>query len=186
MPAHPLIAPEREEIRAGIERGETDGQIGDRLGRHRSTINSEINRNGGRAGYSAVAAQARADEHRQRPKEPKLAADPVLAAHVTARLEAKDSPMTISIELARGTHGITASISHECIYGAVYAHGKRGLPPGLHHGLHRRRRCRKHRRSPGEALPAKTSPLGLVQPDRAPGRRWRMPSALRSVTSKAT
>ena len=160
MPAHPLIAPEREEIRAGIERGETDGQIGDRLGRHRSTINSEINRNGGRAGYSAVAAQARADEHRQRPKEPKLAADPVLAAHVTARLEAKDSPMTISIELARGTHGITASISHECIYGAVYAHGKRGLPPGLHHGLHRRRRCRKHRRSPGEALPAKTSPLG--------------------------
>jgi len=36
----------------------------------------------------------------------------VLAAHVTERLEAKDSPMTISIELAHGTHGLVASLSH--------------------------------------------------------------------------
>ena len=90
MPAHPLIAHEREEIRAGIERGETDGQIGARLGRHRTTINAEINRNGGRDAYSATAAQARADRQRHRPKVPKLAADPTLAAHVAARLKAKD------------------------------------------------------------------------------------------------
>ena len=33
----------------------------------------------------------------------------MFAAHVTARLEAKDSSMMISIEFARGVHGITAT-----------------------------------------------------------------------------
>lgn len=159
MPAESLTAFEREEIRAGIERGEPDHVIADRLGRHRTTINVEVNRNGGRAGYTATAAQRRADQQRRRPKTPKLAADPVLAAHVTARLEAKDSPMTISRELAAGTHGVTASVSHECIYQAVYAHGARGLRAGLHEGLHRRRRCRKHRVF-GPPAP-NTSPLGV-------------------------
>lgn len=160
MPVEPLTASEREEIRAGICRGETDTEIARRLGRHRCTIGREIGRNSGRAGYTATGAQGRADAQRPRPKDPKLVADPALAAHVTARLVAKDSPMTISIELARGTHGVTAQVSHECIYKAIYAHGRRGLRAGLHLGLHRRRRCRKHRLSPGEA-PAKPSALGL-------------------------
>ena len=158
MPALPLTMLEREEIRVGIERGESDTQIAGRLGRHRCTINTEINRDGGRGGYSAVAAQSRADRARGRAKVPRLVADPVLAAHVTRRLEARDSPMTISIELARGVHGIAASISHECIYQAIYAHGRRGLRRGLHIGLHRRRRCRK-RRTPGPEH-AKAGPLG--------------------------
>lgn len=159
MPALPLTMREREEIRVGIERRKTDSQIGDRLGRHRCTINAEISRNGGRGGYVAVAAQSRADGERGRTKIPRLVADPVLAAHVTARLEAKDSPMTISIELARGVHDITASISHESIYRAVYAHGRRGLRRGLHTGLHRRRRCRKHRQTP-DTEPVTAGPLG--------------------------
>ena len=95
---------------------------------------------------AATTAQARADSERVRPKTPLLVADTALAEHVEARLRAKDSPMTISIELARGVHGICAAVSHETIYQAVYAHGRRGLPAGLHTGLHtglhRRRRCR--------------------------------------------
>jgi transposase, IS30 family len=158
MPARPLSAPEREEVRVWIERGETDAEISTRLDRHRSTVNAEIARNGGRGVYSGTAAQGRADAQRSRPKVPKLVADRALAAHVEVRLEAKDSPMTISIELARGAHGIVASLSHECIYQGVYAHGTRGLRRGLHAGLHRARRCRKHRRPGGEA--AKASPLG--------------------------
>lgn len=163
MPARPLTLHEREEIRVGIERREPDGTIARRLGRHRLSVNAEIRRNGGRATYSAVAAQRRADEQRARPKVPRLVADPVLAAHVTGRLEAKDSPMTISRELASGVHGLTASLSHETIYGAVYAHGTRGLPKGLHERLHRRRRCRKHRRAEG-ATGEKKSPLGQFNP----------------------
>lgn len=175
MPAEPLTAPEREEIRVGICSAETNAEIARRLGRHRSTIGREIARNGGRAGYSATAAQASALDELARPKTPRLAADPVLAAHVTARLRARDSPMTISVELARGVHGVTGQISHECIYQAVYGHGTRGLPKGLHVGLHRRRRCRKHRRASGDSMPAKSSPLGTFNligawPEAAAGR----------------
>jgi IS30 family transposase len=160
MPAEPLTAHEREEIRAGIERGESDSDVARRLGRHRSTIGREVARNGGRDAYTATAAHTRAQAQRARPKTPLLAADPALAAHVEARLKAKDSPMTISIELARGTHGVTANVSHETIYQGIYAHGTRGLPAGLHVALHRRHRCRKHRVF-GPKPPAK-SPLGVV------------------------
>lgn len=160
MPAQPLTLPEREEIRAGIAATESVQEIADRLGRHRTTIHAEIERNGGRRRYRATAAQARADRARARPKTPKLVADWELALHVAARLKAKDSPMTISRELAAGTHGLTKSISHECIYQSVYAHGRRGLPKGLHEGLHRRRRCRKRRLPKGTETPPKPSPLG--------------------------
>ncbi len=163
MPAEPLTLFEREEIRAGIERGEALAVIARRVGRHRCTVSAEVSRNGGRGGYRATAAEARAARQRARPKRAKLAGDVGLGWHVTKRLLARDSPMTISIELARGTHGIVASISHECIYEAIYAHGSRGLPAGLHAGLHRRRRCRKRRRPPGET-PARPSPLGLFNP----------------------
>jgi len=161
MPAHPLTAHEREEIRAGISACDSDGEIADCLGRNRCTINAEIGRNGGRGRYCAVDAQRRADEQRKRPKAPKLVANPVLAAHVAERLDARDSPMTISIELARGVHGVRASISHECIYGAIHAQGTGGLPKGCHVGLHLGRRRRKHR---GSALPACTHALGSFNP----------------------
>lgn len=71
--------------------------------------------------------------------------------------------MTISRELASGVHGVTGSISHESIYRAVYAHGTRDLPKGLHEGLHRRRRCRR-RRTSGGADAKKKSPLGQFNP----------------------
>jgi IS30 family transposase len=71
--------------------------------------------------------------------------------------------MTISKELARGVHRVTGSVSHECIYTAVYAHGGRGLPAGLHKGLHRQQRCRKHRRT-ATVAPASLGPLGVFNP----------------------
>ena len=158
MPVNPLTAHEREEIRAGILSCDTDGEIADCLGRHRCTVNLEISRNGGRSRYWAVDAQRRADEQRKRLKAPKLVADPALAAHVAKRLKVRDSPMTISIELARGVRGMTASISHECIYQAVHAGGTRGLPKGCHVGLHLQRRRRKRR---GHKAP-NSSALGVI------------------------
>src|SRR5256885_16187212 len=63
-----LSLEEREEIRVGIEAGDSDATIGRRLGRNRGTVGREIAAAGGRQRYRAVAAQARADEAARRPK----------------------------------------------------------------------------------------------------------------------
>jgi hypothetical protein len=55
-----LTAVEREEIRVGVELGDSDSTIGERIGRHRSTIWREIRANGGRRIYRAAAAEQRA------------------------------------------------------------------------------------------------------------------------------
>ncbi len=148
MPAEPLSLSEREEIRAGIAAGESLTGIAAGLGRHRCTVSAEVARNGGRDLYRASAAEKRACRERARPKMARLVAEPALGWHVTQRLLARDSPMTISIELARGTHGLVAELSHEAICQAIYARGRRGLSTRVSGLLHRRHRCRKRRLRP--------------------------------------
>jgi IS30 family transposase len=146
-----LDVDEREEIRVGIDRGESSSEIGRRLGRPASTVCREIARNGGRGRYQAAAAQRRAERQRRRPKQTRFGADPELAGRVAERLAAKDSPMVIARRLG---------VSHETIYQAIYTPG-RGLCGGLHVHLHhrrRRRRCRRRAQSP------RRSPLGAFRP----------------------
>jgi transposase, IS30 family len=147
MPARPLLIREREEIRCGIIRGETVTAIADRIGRHRCTVSAEISRNGGRDVYRPNQAHDRAALCRKRPKVSLFRQHPELAAHVAVRLEAKDSPMTISVELANGVYPeITATVSHETIYQEIYDHHRRSLPRDVFRCLHRRRRLRIRRR----------------------------------------
>lgn len=148
MPANPLSLHEREEIRYGLIVGEPVSAIADRVGRHRCTISKEISRNGGRDLYRPFSAHRRAAACRKRPKPRLLERYPELASHVTARLEAKDSPMTISVELAKGLYPlITSTVSHETIYQEIYDHRRTVLPRETFRSLHRRRRLRVTRRS---------------------------------------
>ncbi len=129
MPAALLTLLEREEIRAGIERQESLTSVASRLDRHRCTISAEVARNGGRSGYRAVGAHQSAQLCRARPKVPCLISSPGLVAHVEARLRARDSPMTIAVELTADLFpDIEGTVSHETIYRAVYGHGQHGLP----------------------------------------------------------
>ncbi len=156
MPSNPLTEIDRAQIFVGIKLGMNDSEIAEVVGRCRSTVNREIDRNGGRNQYCPERAQRRADRCRRRPKVSKLEADPVLCAHVRGRLEALDSPKRISIEISQGLYPGVATISHETIYKSIQTRGAGPLGKGAHKFLHRRRRSRKRRTNPPD-----TNPLGI-------------------------
>lgn len=70
----PLCVDEREEISRGLAESVPGRLIAAWLGRHPSVVNREICCNGGRAGYRAHEAHARAEQVVARPKPKKLEA----------------------------------------------------------------------------------------------------------------
>jgi len=120
-----LTVGEREEIRVGIERGESDTTIAERIGRHRSTVWREIKANGGRAHYRAFRAHQRADQAACRDRPSWLESRPWLWDEVQAQLKKRWSPQQIARRL-RKDHPDDPCwwVSHESIYRAVYMQGR--------------------------------------------------------------
>ena len=116
-----LTLEEREEILLGIERNESDTDIGVRLGRHRSTIWREIKANGGRRAYRAFRADERAGQAARRGRPGWTVTRPVLWEKVKDRLRQRWSPQQISQRFRRD-HPDDPSwwVSHESIYHAIY------------------------------------------------------------------
>jgi IS30 family transposase len=140
-----LTLEDREEIRVGIERDESDTAIAKRLGCHRGTVGREINHNGGRYGYRAFRAQDRADRHARRPKGRWFETRPWLWDSVVGLLRTQTwSPEQIAERLRR-EHPDEPQwwVSHEAIYQAVYVQAKGELRKELMACL-RSGRVRRH------------------------------------------
>lgn len=139
-----LTVEDRVEIQLAVQQGESNAQIADRLGFHRTTIWRELRGNGGRDGYRAVDADRAAFERARRPKDVKLA-DTRLAAFVIDGLEQLWSPEEISARLVLEFPDDPAMrISHETIYRSLYVQGRGELRRELHRCLRTGRARRRH------------------------------------------
>lgn len=155
-----LTLQDREEIRAGIERGEPNATIAERIECDRSTVWREIKVNGGRGGYRAFRAQERADQAARRPKPRWFEERPWLWDHVVELLRTKKwSPEQISKRLRR-EHPDEPEwwVSHQAIYQAIFVQPKGELRTELARCL---RSGRTQRRPRGRVAKAARIP-GMV------------------------
>ena len=120
-----LTIEDREEIMLGIERGQSDAEIGDLIGRHRSTVYREVTANGGREHYRAHRAQHGADDRACRARAPWTVTRGWLWEEVQALLAQEWSPEQIAQRL-RHDHPEEPQwwVSHESIYQAIFVQGK--------------------------------------------------------------
>ena len=137
---------DRVEIGMGIARGESNSEIGRRLGRHRSTIGREIGRCQGRGHYRPWTAQRKADRGARRPRETKLAQNPRLLAVVEAGLSKRWSPGQISAKLkCDHPNDVGMRISPETIYLSLFVQSRGELRRELTAQLRTGRKTRKPR-----------------------------------------
>jgi IS30 family transposase len=193
MPGRRLDVDERLQIEALWRAGHPMPEIAALLGRHRSTVWRELERNhsyrhgpknpGGRHpgaaggpagagrgglyrwGYLACRAQQRALTRARRPKRAKLAGSSPLRAEVLGRLRRRHSPRQIAQALRREHPGEAGwAVSHETIYQAIYVQGRGSLREELADQV-ALRSGRAHRR-------ARRVPGGAVRSARA----WATPA----------
>ena len=162
-----LTIEEREEILAGVNRGDSIRQIARTIDRDPSTVSRELKANmyhqtyGGpaRTGrprtrpwrYSPHRAQLRADRNASRPKQAKLATRLPLRAEVQTRLRKNHSPEQIAKRLREDFPDDPEMwVSHETIYQSLYVQGRGALKRDLARHLRTGRALRKPRRKEGE------------------------------------
>jgi transposase, IS30 family len=156
---------EREEIHAGVERGESIRLIARSLGRAPSSVQRELRRNMWHQMYRArhwrphglpvtkpwnyrpSQAQARAERMARRPKPAKLATHLALRGLVQAKLKERLSPRQVSVELHQQfPDNPEMWVSHEAIYQSIYVQGRGALRRELAVHLRTGRALRRPRR----------------------------------------
>jgi transposase, IS30 family len=142
-----LSAAEREQIRGGLDAGESFRTIAGRLGRAASTVSREVNSNGGRQGYAGWRAHRQACDRARRPKVAKLAGCERLRVQVEEWLsEQLWSPGQISARLrVEFPNDPMMRVSAETIYQSLYVQGRGALRKELAACLRTGRAIRRNR-----------------------------------------
>lgn len=163
MPGVRLGVEERQAIEVGLARDEPFVTMARRLHRPTSTVSREVNSNGGRDGYRAMAAQRACVGRAQRPKVRKLVANVKLAAVVADGLERRWSPAEVAARLVLDhPEDPEMRVSHETIYTSLYLQGKGGLKRELIAALRSGRLRRRPRRRGEKAM--RGNVLGAITP----------------------
>lgn len=143
MPYHHITSEERVKIEALLDVGCSQSAIADQLGRSRSTIMRELDRNfwNARMPYRAKRAEKRRKDIRATANAAfrKITPDSDLEQEIEKRIRQYWSPEQIAGRLRRGRRKTV--ICHETIYRYI-SHQKRDLIPFLRHGKKRRYRRR--------------------------------------------
>jgi IS30 family transposase len=144
-----LSLEDREEIRAGLQAGASFAAIAGRIGRCPSTVSREVNRNGGRRRYRAVAADGAAYRRALRPKPCKLATNRSLRTRVEQLLCERWSPQQIAARLRREfPDDPDMHVSHETIYQSLFVQARGALKKDLAKCLRTGRTRRRQRGRP--------------------------------------
>lgn len=151
-PLSQLSLDDREEIRVGLDAGESLASIGRRLGRPTSTISREVGRNGGTTTYRAWRADRRACELARRPKPSKLVINLRLRDEVEARLVRRCSPQQIAARLRfEFPDEPEMWVSHETIYQCLFVQARGQFRRDLTSYLRSRQTRRKPHQTSGAA-----------------------------------
>lgn len=144
-----LSLPERLTIQVGLRQRWSLARIGREIGRDRSVVWREATRNVSPDGvYYATRAHLWARQARQRPKIPKLVANPQIAWFVEEAMDEGWSPKLISQVLAgMFPDDEEMRISHETIYRALYVQTRGVLRADLARQLSTKRTARRRRGS---------------------------------------
>lgn len=142
-----LTSEDRSAIAVALRCGCSYQQIGELIGRDKSVVWREVNRNRGADGsYWGPVAHRASHERRRRPKERKLSQNPGLCRWIEAQMEDGWSPKLIAQVLRRDhPHASMSRVGHETIYQALYVQGRGELRKDLYRELSLKRRQRKPR-----------------------------------------
>lgn len=146
-----LSQSERHAIALGLQQKQSLSAIARALGRSKSTISRECQRNAGGKGYNSKFAQQRSDKRRcfARP-QPKLGRDGPLFKIVRDYLRQRWSPQQIAGQLKKlHPDNKRKQVSHESIYTCIYAQPRGELKKELVSCL-RMARAKRWPRSRGE------------------------------------
>lgn len=132
--------------------GKTCAEIARRIGRHRSTVKRELDRNCIGDEYFAYHSHHNAAENRRRPKVTKLSVNDPLRSVVNDGLRNHHSPEQISNRLRMDYPDDTRMrVSHETIYQSVFVQGRGKLNIELKSALRSGRVHRKSHKDSGKS-----------------------------------